>query len=135
MKRVRPWGCPYQAMGAVARWAAVVSVAAAQNVTLVRWDAARRATNASRWADDARVNSRKTKAGAPHECFRVREFVPRASPARFPSHTPGARRVGWFMSMSRRPRPKTRSATRRGRDGSRRRRGFQTRRRTRAAAT
>ena len=80
------------------RWLLLlITRAAASNSSVLNWHSI--TTNATRWADDARVNVRTLKNQQKHECARIKPFVPRTTTTTLPPPVSG-RRVAWFMSMS-----------------------------------
>ena len=78
-------------------WLLLIARAAASNSSILNWHSIH--TNATKWADDARVNVRTLKNQQKHECARIKPFVPRTSSTTLPPPVKG-RRVAWFMSMS-----------------------------------
>ena len=75
----------------------LIARAAASNSSILNWHSI--TTNATRWADDERVNVRTMKNKQKHECARIKPFVPRTTTTTLPPPVKG-RRVAWFMSMS-----------------------------------
>ena len=99
--RKQPVGLPLGTMRrrrAAMRWLLpLLTRAAASNSSVLHWHSIH--TNATKWADDARVNVRTMKNKQQHECARIKPFVPRTTTATLPPPVSG-RRVAWFMSMS-----------------------------------
>ena len=83
---------------AAMRWLLLlIPRAAASNSSILNWHSI--TTNATRWANDARVNVRTIKNKQQHECARIKPFVPPTTTTTLPPPVSG-RRVAWFMSMS-----------------------------------